>query len=103
MGEKAGLAPGNLCVTSCPIRLPLFSHKDCLTQRLTAAAALPPARCVGQQVTDLHRHFIDHLTIPSRQGKGVLRRVEDVFDCWFESGECLQAFWRVSLTCGVGD
>lgn len=40
----------------------------------------------GQPVTDLHRHFIDQLTIPSRQGKGVLRRVEDVFDCWFESG-----------------
>lgn len=40
----------------------------------------------GAKVTDLHRHFIDHLTIPSRQGKGVLRRVEDVFDCWFESG-----------------
>lgn len=35
---------------------------------------------------DLHRHFIDHLTIPSRKGKGVLKRVEDVFDCWFESG-----------------
>ena len=30
----------------------------------------------GARVTDLHRHFIDHLTIPSRQGKGVLRRVE---------------------------
>jgi len=38
------------------------------------------------QVTDLHRHFIDHLTIPSQQGKGVLRRVDEVFDCWFESG-----------------
>jgi isoleucyl-tRNA synthetase len=40
----------------------------------------------GAKVTDLHRHFIDHLTIPSKQGKGALRRVEDVFDCWFESG-----------------
>ncbi|KAJ1962748.1 isoleucine--tRNA ligase [Dipsacomyces acuminosporus] len=37
-------------------------------------------------ITDLHRDKIDHLTIPSRQGKGVLRRVEEVFDCWFESG-----------------
>ncbi|KAJ2784576.1 isoleucine--tRNA ligase [Coemansia javaensis] len=37
-------------------------------------------------ITDLHRDKIDHLTIPSRQGKGVLRRIEDVFDCWFESG-----------------
>lgn len=40
----------------------------------------------GEKVNDLHRHFIDHLTIPSKQGKGTLRRVEDVFDCWFESG-----------------
>ncbi len=38
------------------------------------------------QVDDLHRHFIDHLTIPSREGRGVLRRDDAVFDCWFESG-----------------
>ena len=38
------------------------------------------------QVTDLHRHFIDDITIPSREGRGPLRRVDDVFDCWFESG-----------------
>eukprot|EP01027_Heterolobosea_sp_BB2_P022048 GEZU01032431.1.p1 GENE.GEZU01032431.1~~GEZU01032431.1.p1 ORF type:complete len:1094 (+),score=459.19 GEZU01032431.1:187-3468(+) len=37
-------------------------------------------------ITDIHRHKIDHITIPSRQGKGVLRRIEEVFDCWFESG-----------------
>ena len=37
-------------------------------------------------MTDLHRHFIDHITIPSKQGKGDLHRVEEVFDCWFESG-----------------
>ncbi|NXW91906.1 SYIC protein, partial [Alopecoenas beccarii] len=29
---------------------------------------------------------IDHLTIPSRCGKGLLHRVPEVFDCWFESG-----------------
>lgn len=29
---------------------------------------------------------IDHLTIPSRCGKGLLHRVSEVFDCWFESG-----------------
>ena len=39
-----------------------------------------------RQVTDLHRHFIDHLTIPDAAGTGVLRRVDEVFDCWFESG-----------------
>lgn len=37
-------------------------------------------------ITDLHRESIDHITIPSKQGKGTLRRIEEVFDCWFESG-----------------
>ncbi|KAH0558452.1 hypothetical protein GP486_004890 [Trichoglossum hirsutum] len=30
--------------------------------------------------------MIDHITIPSKQGKGRLHRIEEVFDCWFESG-----------------
>ncbi|KAF7790404.1 hypothetical protein EIP86_001359 [Pleurotus ostreatoroseus] len=37
-------------------------------------------------VNDLHRDKIDHLTIPSRMGKGQLKRIDEVFDCWFESG-----------------
>ncbi len=43
----------------------------------------------GQKVTDLHRPFIDNLTRPNPDdptGKSTMRRVEDVFDCWFESG-----------------
>ncbi|KAI3934371.1 hypothetical protein MKW92_006840 [Papaver armeniacum] len=48
----------------------------------------------GVKVTDLHRHKIDHITIPSSRGPefGVLRRVEDVFDCWFESGSMPYAY-----------
>ncbi|KAL8545029.1 hypothetical protein ACS0TY_005292 [Phlomoides rotata] len=48
----------------------------------------------GEKVTDLHRHKIDHITIPSKRGAefGVLRRVEDVFDCWFESGSMPYAY-----------
>ncbi|SJM85351.1 Isoleucine--tRNA ligase, cytoplasmic [Zygosaccharomyces bailii] len=37
-------------------------------------------------ITDLHRDSIDKITIPSQKGNGTLRRVEEVFDCWFESG-----------------
>lgn len=36
--------------------------------------------------TDLHREFMDKIKIPSKQGKGMLTRIPDVFDCWFESG-----------------
>lgn len=38
------------------------------------------------ELTDLHRDKVDNITIPSKQGKGDLRRVSEVFDCWFESG-----------------
>lgn len=31
-------------------------------------------------------YSVDNITIPSKCGKGVLRRVPEVFDCWFESG-----------------
>ena len=38
-------------------------------------------------ITDIHREFVDEITIPSkRAGKPPLRRVDQVFDCWFESG-----------------
>lgn len=41
----------------------------------------------GQKITDLHRESIDHLEIPSsRSGQPPLKRVAEVFDCWFESG-----------------
>ncbi|KAH6836839.1 tRNA synthetase class I L [Perilla frutescens var. hirtella] len=48
----------------------------------------------GEKVTDLHRHKIDHITIPSKRGPefGRLHRVEDVFDCWFESGSMPYAY-----------
>lgn len=39
-----------------------------------------------EPLTDIHRDFIDDITIPSKKGKGVLRRIPEVFDCWFESG-----------------
>ncbi|KAH8773476.1 tRNA synthetases class I-domain-containing protein [Diaporthe sp. PMI_573] len=38
------------------------------------------------ELTDIHRDKIDHITIPSKKGKGQLKRIEEVFDCWFESG-----------------
>lgn len=41
----------------------------------------------GEKVTDLHRESVDQLEIPSVvPGNPPLRRVPEVFDCWFESG-----------------
>jgi len=38
----------------------------------------------GKKVDDLHRHYIDQLTI-EKDGK-IFTRIPEVFDCWFESG-----------------
>lgn len=38
-------------------------------------------------ITDLHRDNIDHIEIPSSfEGGKSLKRIPEVFDCWFESG-----------------
>ncbi|MCJ1382941.1 hypothetical protein MMC17_006054 [Xylographa soralifera] len=41
--------------------------------------------CTGP-LEDIHRDKVDGITIPSKQGKGLLHRVDDIFDCCFESG-----------------
>jgi isoleucyl-tRNA synthetase len=43
----------------------------------------------GVRPTDLHRPYIDELTRPNPDdptGQSTMRRVPEVFDCWFESG-----------------
>jgi hypothetical protein len=42
------------------------------------------------EITDLHREFIDKLTIPSKKGKGVLKRIPEV-------GRCLTAGLSLDL------
>ena len=54
------------------------------------------ARCIGSldelesltgvRVDDLHREHVDGLTFEVDGEDGVFRRVEEVLDCWFESG-----------------
>ena len=41
----------------------------------------------GVKVEDLHRETVDKIEIPSkRPGQPPLKRIPEVFDCWFESG-----------------
>ena len=43
----------------------------------------------GIEITDLHKPYIDDVIYPNPDdpsGKTMMRRVSDVFDCWFESG-----------------
>ncbi len=40
----------------------------------------------GQKITDLHKHIIDTVTVPCEKCGGVMQRIPDVLDTWFDSG-----------------
>ncbi|PKI82307.1 Ils1p [Malassezia vespertilionis] len=66
--------------------LPLWVSEDLEEIVCIGSIAELEQRSGVQNIDDLHRDHVDQITIPSSQGKGDLRRVEEVFDCWFESG-----------------
>ncbi|KAG6287722.1 Isoleucine--tRNA ligase, cytoplasmic [Claviceps aff. purpurea] len=67
--------------------IPLWVSED-LEERICIGSVEELRQLSGFQgeLHDIHRDKVDHITIPSRMGKGTLRRVDEVFDCWFESG-----------------
>lgn len=40
----------------------------------------------GKKITDLHKHIVDEVTFLCEKCGGVMRRVPDVLDTWFDSG-----------------
>lgn len=67
--------------------LPLWTSEDMKEVVCVGSVAeLKELSGYDGELKDLHRDSVDHITIPSRQGKGSLKRVDEVFDCWFESG-----------------
>lgn len=40
----------------------------------------------GRPVDDLHKHVVDGITVPCGKCGGVMRRIPDVLDTWFDSG-----------------
>ena len=38
------------------------------------------------KITDLHKEFMDKIEFPCSECQKTMKRVEDVLDCWFESG-----------------
>jgi len=66
--------------------IPIWSNED-FTELVCIGSIQELADLSGVTVEDLHRETVDKVTIPSKQNPGTqLRRIEEVFDCWFESG-----------------
>lgn len=67
--------------------IPVWANED-LTERICISSIAQLEELSGVKgITDLHRESIDGIEIPSQDKPGtMLRRVDEVFDCWFESG-----------------
>ncbi len=40
----------------------------------------------GKKIDDLHKHIVDEITFPCEKCGGVMHRIPDVLDTWFDSG-----------------
>jgi isoleucyl-tRNA synthetase len=70
--------------------VPVWKSDDPKYPRIDCYGSLDEMeRDFGVRPKDLHRPHVDDLTRPNPDdptGKSTMRRVEDVLDCWFESG-----------------
>lgn len=68
----------------CP--LPVWRNKE--TGEVLCVKSVEELETLsGVKAPDIHKHFVDAIEIPSKKFPGtMLTRVEEVLDCWFESG-----------------
>ena len=66
--------------------IPIWANED-LSEMVCISSVDHLAELSGVRVDDLHREVVDKIEIPSKKNPGTtLKRVDEVFDCWFESG-----------------
>lgn len=64
--------------------IPIWSCTTCDAKRVFGSVA-ELEEASGAKIDDLHKHIVDTVTVPCECG-GVMERVPDVLDTWFDSG-----------------
>lgn len=64
--------------------LPIWKCPDC-GKTICVGSREELKQLSGIYPEDLHKHFVDRITIPCDCG-GIMKRIPEVLDCWFESG-----------------
>jgi isoleucyl-tRNA synthetase len=65
--------------------IPIWICKDCGEKKVIGSIK-ELEDLSGEKITDLHKHFIDKIELKCEKCGGVMKRIPDVLDCWFESG-----------------
>ena len=64
--------------------LPIWKCPDC-GKTVCVGSREELEKLSGARLTDLHKHFVDEVTMPCSCGS-TMSRIPEVLDCWFESG-----------------
>ncbi len=65
--------------------IPIWITEDGEIEVIGSIEELREKAINGQNISDLHRPYIDQIKIKTISGK-IASRIDEVFDCWFESG-----------------
>ncbi|MBN2789786.1 MAG: isoleucine--tRNA ligase [Candidatus Delongbacteria bacterium] len=65
--------------------LPVWICDDCEERECIGSVEELKKRTGLSEITDIHKHFVDEMTMKCSCG-GTMHRIPEVLDCWFESG-----------------
>ncbi|MBL4817891.1 MAG: isoleucine--tRNA ligase [Deltaproteobacteria bacterium] len=65
--------------------IPLWQCESC-KEHVCLSSIAELEEKTGKKIDDIHPHKIDHLSFKCTKCTGVMKRIPEVFDCWFESG-----------------
>ncbi|HEX2945158.1 MAG TPA: class I tRNA ligase family protein, partial [Clostridia bacterium] len=65
--------------------IPIWECESC-QERVVLGSIDEIYQASGIQLTDLHRQYMDKVTFKCKCCGGIMKRIPEVLDCWFESG-----------------
>jgi len=65
--------------------LPVWVCQSCEERRVVGSRE-ELNKLSGQNIDDLHKQFVDKIEFNCEKCKGIMKRIPEVLDCWFESG-----------------
>lgn len=66
--------------------LPIWRCDKTCNEMLCVGSIEELHKLSGKKLDDIHKHYVDDVTIPCPKCKKAMKRIPEVLDCWFESG-----------------